>query len=130
MGEKYLIDTSGAIKYLNETFPVSGLSFLDEIVDVESIISFISKIELLAWNPPDPDDIKIYDSFVSKSTIIGINDRIIYRTIQVRKSYNLKLPDALIAATALINDMTLVADNDKDFMKIPELKLINPKRIT
>ena len=51
MGEKYLIDTSGVIKYLTETFPLKGLLFMDEILNKESVISFISEIELQVWNP-------------------------------------------------------------------------------
>ena len=102
---------------------------MDRIIDKESIISFISQIELQVWNPQDPDDLKIYQSFVSQSTIVGIQEGLIQETIRIRKSYNLKLPDALIAATALINDMILIADNDKDFLIVPELKYINPQRL-
>jgi len=39
-----------------------------------------------------------------------------------------KLPDALIAATALVNDFVLVADNDKDYGKVSNLKYINPAK--
>lgn len=130
MGEKYLIDTSGVIKYLTEAFPVNGLLFMDEILNKESVISFISEIELQVWNPEDPDDLKVYQSFVSESTVVGLQDGIIQETIRIRKYYKLKLPDALIVATALVNDMTLIADNDKDFMLVPELKYINPKRLS
>ena len=126
MEERYLIDTSGVIKYLNETFPLKGLLFMDEIVDKESILSFISEIELQVWNPTDPTDIKIYETFVSQSAIIGINSDIIRETIRIRKLYKIKLPDALIVATALVNNLILVADNDKDFLRISELKYVNP----
>jgi tRNA(fMet)-specific endonuclease VapC len=129
MAERYLIDTSGVIKYLNGTFPPLGLRFLDEILDKESIISLIAEIELQVWTPPDPEDIKIYQSFVSQSIIIGIQDGTIQETIRIRKTYKLKLPDALIVATALINNMILVADNDKDFLEVPELKYINPQNL-
>jgi tRNA(fMet)-specific endonuclease VapC len=129
MGERYLIDTSGVIKFLNGSFPLSGLIFMDDIIDKESVISFITEIELQVWNPPDPDDLKVYQSFVSQSNIIGIQDGIIQETIRIRKSYKLKLPDSLIAATALINNMVLIADNDKDFLLVPELKYINPQHL-
>ena|SRR5882672_10869727 len=129
MAEKYLIDTSGVIKYLNESFPPDGLAFVDEIVDRESIISFIAEIELQVWNPENPDDLMIYQTFVSQSTIIGIQDDIIQETIRIRKLFKLKLPDALVAATALTNSMTLIADNDKDFLLVPELKYINPQHL-
>ena len=86
MAERYLIDTSCVIKYLNGTFPIEGQSFLNEILDNESIISFISEIELQVWNPSNPDDLQIYQSFVFKSTIIGIQEGLIPKTIRIRKS--------------------------------------------
>jgi tRNA(fMet)-specific endonuclease VapC len=64
--------------------------------------------------------LEIYLSFVSQSNSIGIQDDIIQETIRIRKSYKLKLPDALIVETSLINDRILIADNDKDFLLIPE----------
>lgn len=63
------------------------------------------------------------------STVLGIEESIIQETIRIRKNYNLKLPDALIAATAMVYKLTLVADNDKDFLRIPSLKYLNPKEV-
>jgi len=126
MAERYLIDTSAVIKYLNETFTASGLSLIDKIVDVDSVISFIVEIELQSWNPPDPNDLKKYQLFVSASTVIGVNKFIIDETINIRKNFKLKLPDALIAATAITNNMTLISDNHKDFKRIPQLRYLNP----
>jgi tRNA(fMet)-specific endonuclease VapC len=105
---------------------------MDDIVDKESVISFITEIELQVWNPKDNNDLEIYLSFVSQSNSIGIQDDIIQETIRIRKSYKLKLPDALIVETSLINDRILITDNDKDFLLIPEWKYINlnPQRLT
>lgn len=122
-----MIDTSAVIKYLNGTFPKTGIELLDRIVDEESNISFISAIELQVWMPEDPADLLIYQQFVAISNIIGISDGIISETINIRKTSKIKLPDALIAATAIANDLTLIADNDKDFRKVPALKCLNPK---
>lgn len=127
MASGYLIDTSAVIKYLNGTFPKTGIELLDRIVDEESNISFISAIELQVWKPEDLNDLLIYQQFVAISNIIGINDGIISETINIRKTSKIKLPDALIAATAIANDLTLIADNDKDFRKVPALKCLNPK---
>lgn len=129
MAERYLIDTSAAIKYLNGTFSPKGLKYMDDIVDVESVMSFISEIELQVWKPTNPDDIIVYQKFVSISIILGLQDGIITETIRVRKTYNLKLPDALIAATCLVNNLTLIADNDKDFAKVTSLKCVNPSTL-
>jgi predicted nucleic acid-binding protein len=37
-----------------------------------------------------------------------------------------KLPDAIIAATALVNDLTIITRNIKDFDKIEGLEVLNP----
>lgn len=129
MAERFLIDTSAVIKYLNETLPIDGLSFIDKIVDNESVISFVTEIELQVWNPSNQDILSIYQIFIAKPTVVGINDGIIQETIRIRKSFKIKLPDALIAATAIINNLTLMAYNDKDFKKVPELKYLNPNSI-
>jgi predicted nucleic acid-binding protein len=71
----------------------------------------------------------IYKDFVFQSHIIGINPGIIAETIAIRKNYKLKIADAIIAATALAFDITLVADNDDDFEKVPSLKYINPRKL-
>jgi predicted nucleic acid-binding protein len=127
MAQRYLIDTSAAIKYLNGTFPLKGLIFMDDVLDVESVLSFISEIELPV--NINPDDINIYRQFVSNSIILFLENGIIAETIRVRKTYHLKLPDALIAATCLINNLTLIADNDKDFAKVESLICINPNNL-
>ncbi len=99
---------------------------MDKVVDTECIISFISEIELQVWNPPNPDDVPFYHAFVAGSVVIGIAPEIIRETVRIRKIFKLKLPDALIAITAIDKDYTLIADNDADFKKVPGLKYINP----
>lgn len=123
-----MIDTSAVIKFLNETFPINALHFLDKILDEECMISFITQIELLAWNQSE-EEMKIVEAFIVSSEILWINQSIVDRTIEIRKKSKIKLPDALIAATAIEYGLTLLADNDKDFNKVEAigLKYVNPK---
>ena len=127
MEERFLIDTSAIIKYLNGVLPTQGLTFLDNVAANELIISFVSEIELQSWDPINPDDLNVYRQFISQCTIVGVDAAIIEETINIRRSFKLKLPDALIAATAIINDLVLVADNDKDFSRVSRLKYFNPR---
>lgn len=130
MGTRYLIDTCAVIKYLQESFPEKGLIFLDSVLDNESQISFITKIELLAWKTQSEENISILKQFIKGSKIIYINDIIINKAIEIRRHSSVKLPDAIIAATAISNDFILISDNDKDFIKLIELGLsyLNPKK--
>ena len=115
MAKSYLIDTSAVIKYLNGSLPESNLDFIDRIIDEEVHLSFISKIELQVWSPPNEMDLVIYRDFVSRADILSIDNNIISETIKIRKLYLLKLPDAIIAATAITHNLILIADNDKAF---------------
>lgn len=42
--------------------------------------------------------------------------------MELRKKYHIRLPDAIISATAIENDLTLITA-DKGFEKLEELKL-------
>lgn len=129
MGQKYLIDTCVIIKYLDNLLPPEATLFLDYLVDDDSKVSFITQIELLVWNPPIPEDIIIREEFLEGSEIHYINDEIIKGAIQIRKTTNIKLPDAVIAATAIYKDYILLSTNDNDFTKVLPLglKYLNPE---
>ncbi len=129
MGERYLIDTSAAIKYLNETFSANALQWLDSIVDTECNVSVITQMELMVWQTEDETETNTLKSFVESASIFHLSDTIVHQTIKTRKTFKIKLPDSIIAATALIHGFTLVADNDKDFLKVANLAYINPKNI-
>ena len=48
------------------------------------------------------------------------------QTITLRKKHKIKLPDAIIAATALVHNLTLLTRNEKDFSKISNVESTNP----
>lgn len=84
---------------------------LAQIIDDEINISVINKIELLGFTKVEQDLI----DFVSCSHICPMDDEIVEKTIEVRRLYKVKLPDAVIAATALHHEFALVTNNTKDF---------------
>jgi predicted nucleic acid-binding protein len=128
MGTKYLIDTCVVIKYLNEQLTTGGLLFMDKLVDTDSIISFITKIELMVWKSATEKDILIREAFITGSEIKYMNDGIIEKTIEIRKNSNIKIPDAIIAGTSLYYNYTLISTNDNDFKKVIPfgLNYLNP----
>jgi tRNA(fMet)-specific endonuclease VapC len=48
------------------------------------------------------------------------------QTVEIRKHHSIKLPDAIIAASAMVYGLTLLSRNVKDFKNIEKLNLINP----
>lgn len=122
MGKRYLLDTNTVIDYMSDKLPVKAKITIAQIIDEEINISAINKIELLGFSKVE----QYLIDFVSCSNICPINDDIVEKTIEVRRLYRIKLPDAIIAATALQYGFTLITNNTKDFLKINNLKVINP----
>jgi predicted nucleic acid-binding protein len=123
MEQGYLIDTNAAIDYLDNKLPEKSALLLDSI---HSRISVISRMELLGWSNATENQEKILQSFVDSSFVYNLNEPIVLKAIELRKKYKTKLPDAIIAATALINNLILVSRNVADFRNITDLKIINP----
>jgi predicted nucleic acid-binding protein len=126
MGKRYLIDTNIAIYLLDGNMPLNTIDFLEKVIDNEYFISVISKMELLGFDFSDAAKNEITAAFVGESSLIQLTEKVIERTIALRKVKKMKLPDAIIAATALAYDLVLVSRNEKDFDKIPNLEYINP----
>jgi hypothetical protein len=125
----YLIDTNATIDYIGEAMPQNGLAFMDDIIDKEYSISVISRIELYAYSKLTEKDKETLDIFTGQASVLNINDAIIEKTIELRKTYKTKLPDAIIAATALAHSYTLITNNEKDFVNIKGLKITNPHKV-
>ena len=72
------------------------------------------------WEINNNADLQVLRGFIESITVHYINHKIIKKTILIRKTTNIKIPDAVIAATALVYDFTLLSANDKDFFyKLP-----------
>ncbi|AHW15322.1 type II toxin-antitoxin system VapC family toxin [Salmonella enterica] len=56
---------------------------------------------------------------LSAFNIIGVTQEIAERSVIVRQEYGMKLPDAIILATAQVHRCELVTRNTKDFADIP-----------
>jgi predicted nucleic acid-binding protein len=44
----------------------------------------------------------------------------------LRQQFKIKTPDAIIASTALVYDLSLLSHNNKDFKGLPGLRIIAP----
>ena len=122
MGTRYLIDTNTLSDYFGEKLPLNGLDFIDILVNENPQISVMTRIESLSYLTPQ---IETFRSFVNYSTVFDLTEDIIVRTIALRRSRRIKIPDAIIAATALEYDLTLITHNTSDFAGIPNLKLLD-----
>jgi len=123
----YLWDTNAAIYYLHED--LSGISgkLIDDVArNTRICISVITEIELYSWRSGAPVDFDIISLFVGLSRLLALEQDIKFKAADLRRQRRIKLPDAVIAATAIVYDLTLITNNTKDFAGIENLRLLNP----
>jgi predicted nucleic acid-binding protein len=126
MGEiRYLIDTNVVIDYLGNRLPLAGMDFMHGVMNNMPAISVITKIELLGFNT-NPAHYQILENFVQDVTLFELSAGIVESCIMIRKEYKTKVPDAIIAATALENKLELLTRNVADFKNIRTLAVLNP----
>ncbi len=122
----YLLDTNVVINYMNASLPISGMQLLNSIVDEISVVSIITKMETLGFNFKSFPEQLAMETFINGSAVLAINNEIVNKTIAIRKERKINLPDAIIAATAIVYNYTLITRNIADFKNIDGLNLINP----
>ncbi len=126
MGMKYLWDTNTAVYFLQQQFPPNAEKFIDELLkENQPIISTITEIELMCWKTATEKDSIVLNNFISDALVIELEQAIKFKTAEIRKVRRIKLPDAIIAATAVIYNLTLLSRNLSDFGSIGGFKIIN-----
>jgi predicted nucleic acid-binding protein len=123
MGQRYLIDTNTVIEYLNGTLPDIAANLIEQ---ERPCVSVITRIELLVWRNATEEHLHKIREFINASIVLNLEERVILKTIEIRKLHRIKLPDVIIAATALTNNLQLITRNSADFRNVAELQVINP----
>lgn len=113
-----ILSDTNVIIYLLE-----GDKAIAELFDENIIsISFITELELLSakkYSRPQEEKIK---ELIQQFKIYEYNNLVKRSCINLRQKYNIKLPDAIIAATAFTYQLPLFTA-DKQFSKIKEIEL-------
>jgi predicted nucleic acid-binding protein len=125
MGKKYIIDSNAVIDYLRASLPDSGMTFMHDVINEIPRVSIISQIEVLGFSTT-PEAYSILSDFFEDALVLPLTDEVAARTIELRKSFKIKLPDAIIAATALTYNLDLITRNTNDFIRISDLICLNP----
>lgn len=119
-GNKILLDTNAFIYFFEGRNTITDL-----VVNTPEIyFSAISEIELLSATHLTPNEIDSIKAFLLLCQRVELTTDIIDQTIMIRRQYRFKVPDAIIAASALHLKIPLVSA-DTDFQKVTGLTLIS-----
>ncbi len=121
----YLIDTNILIyhtKGLNVT-----INFLQDVITHHSFnISIITKIEFLGWDKHTLEGYQKCKDLIDSAYVYSVDNNIANKAIDLKRKCNIKLADAIIASTALLNKLKISTRNIEDFKTVEGLDIVNP----
>ena len=130
VGQRFLIDTNILIYYLDGKMPPDVRDFTAQVLATSFVVSVITKIEFLGWPRFSDGDHVSARKFLEEAEVLSLTADIVEETIRLKRSESIKLPDAVIAATCLLQNFTLLTRNQSDFQSITDLKVHNPFSVT
>ena len=119
-----LIDSNIVIYSISEKFHY--LRAL--LVSKDCFVSEISRVEVLGYHGLNNTDEKYFLDVFDYVSIITPSQTIFDEAIEVRRRYNLKLGDSIIAATVIAHKLDLYTHNIKDFTRVGGINCIDPIR--
>ncbi len=96
------------------------------IVSQDIAASEISLVEVLGYHQLTDEDEQDLEEIFSLARIQPVTHTVITQAILLKQQRRISLGDALIAATAMSNKLTLVTRNTDDFDRVDTIELINP----
>ncbi|MCK9419832.1 MAG: type II toxin-antitoxin system VapC family toxin [Nitrospirae bacterium] len=113
-GNKFLLDTNILLYIAGKRIDTTSLP------QGEFFISFVTELEILSYPSRTTQEEIRLRKLLAEMPVIDATREIKDSAIALRKQYRLKLPDALIAATAQTLNATPIT-NDKGFDTIKEI---------
>ena len=107
-GVKYLLDTNFILGMLKSTPEVLALVGSAHLMAHQCAYSAVTRMELLGYPGITADEDVLIRQRLAQFTYLAISTVIEDKAIELRRSRRVKLPDALIAATALCHGLDLL----------------------
>lgn len=118
-----LVDTNIIIYLSKRKIDLRQITLGEE----QLFISVITYMEVLGFRFNDNHEKDIVQKICDLFPIIDLSHEIVDKVISIRQKHKIKLPDAIILATATVTDLELETANVSDFINIEsELKIFNP----
>ena len=126
MNGRKLLDTNILIYLSKKEIRLSSFAQPND----ELFISVITYMEALGFPFNSKEEEIIISGLCENLTVINLDEPIVKEVIQIRRNNKIKLPDAIIAATATENKMDLITRNTEDFKSIlSKIQIIDPLKV-
>ncbi len=115
-----LLDTNVFI-YLSK-----GILSAEAVANTDIAHASITKIEALGFTTIPAQELLLLEALFVESYDLELTNAVVDSAIKLRQGKRMSLGDSIIAATALVNELTLWTANVDDFAHIDNLALLNP----
>lgn len=122
----WLLDSNVVMGYLNQDATTGFINQFEQSLIEGAAVSVITTIEVLGWRGHNAASRANAEKLLGCMDEISLSTLVVQQTISLRTVYSIKLPDAVIAATALTHGLKLVSRNLADFDRVAGLSIINP----
>jgi len=126
--DSFLLDTNAVLDFLKGEEKITTV-FQTDMKDKPRFVSEITRMELLGYPDITQEEEATINKFLSLVEILQCDEMVVNRVIQLRRlTKRLKLPDAIIAATAMEYQLVLVSRDNVFSLSLLGLQVINPDR--
>ncbi|HEY9663838.1 MAG TPA: type II toxin-antitoxin system VapC family toxin [Allocoleopsis sp.] len=101
---QFVLDTNIVLYFL-------GNRLANPLPAGQYLVSIITEIELLSYPSLTPEEETQIQVFLAQILVCSIDPKIKAATIALRKTHRLRLPDAIVAATAKVADAVLLTND-------------------
>ncbi|MCK9983994.1 MAG: hypothetical protein AzoDbin1_00466 [Azoarcus sp.] len=121
-----VVDTNLLIYFLAGAVDAPVLQRIEHALREQARISVITRMEVLGWRGHTDESRARARFLLDQLDEIALTSVVVERVIEMRSTIAIKLPDAIIAASALIEGLPLMTRNIRDFKAVAGLQLIAP----
>ena len=117
-----LLDSNSIIYSIKQEF----IKLRQLIAENSPAVSAISYVEVLGYHQLTESDEQDFVEFFDTARTIPVSQAILEQAVKLRQERKMSLGDSIIAAKAILNNLTLITANVADFKWIPNIKLLDP----
>lgn len=107
-GIKFLLDTNMVIGLLKDSDSAIALAEETGLELEKTAVSQITRMELFGYPKITDEDERVIHSFLKECQILLLDEQIEIEATRLRRSGTFKLPDAIVAATAIAHKLRLL----------------------
>jgi len=109
-GTNIVFDTCAIVKLLDRQYDLSSLVGIN-VDEAQLFASVVTRMELLSKRNIKEDEERDIQEFLDALIVVPIDTTVEKKAIEIRRATSVKLPDCIVAATAIATGAVLLTDD-------------------